>query len=534
MRLFILLFVWGCGINREQQELPSLYERSYAPIAYTDFYTGQESAITKFWAQEAIGTPEARGFIGQLVDDGFSFKPSKVGVVDGGFNEGILDARLSPELREFVSGYDFSSLSEDKKEDRRHGTRVISLIAGQAPAGVSSRAEVDYLSNKSVTDVKTEYLPPVINYSMGFFPRYLWLPGGGVRMMYLTTLDDEEKEKLVQVSERSILVKAAGNNFPLSPSSVIVNHGDEMVVVGSADPSGFLSWFSQASEQVVLLAPSDYYLSVLDEGSFKSFGGTSGSAPLVTSVVADLRSILPTLTRDEIVYLLRKTAIVSGATLAHDNSAYIVNHYLALRVASRLADRGFANDSSLLRDSEIYNFHTESWQMFIESKTASSYRQRFLKLRLAFFLNPADLVVRQELAEVYRQCGYDSQALFYSQPYHAEAKQKAQLRNRYAFRYFLKTEKDNFAKWLKNERKMGQIEIEAMIVRLDAIRLQATSHPPEIDGYSWGDALVTYIKGADNRDNPILSDILREYARATYPEMLNNETLDQLITSSAL
>ena len=531
MRLFTLLFVWGCGINYQQRELPSLYERSYAPIAYTDYYTEQESAITKFWAQEAMGAPEARGFIQQLVNDSFSFKPSKVGVVDGGFNEGILDARLTPELREFVSGYDFSSLSDGKeeKESRQHGTRVINLIAGQAPAGVSSRAEVDYLSNKSVTDVKTEYLPPVINYSMGFFPRYLWLPGGGSRMIYLTTLDDDENDKLVQVSERSILVKAAGNDFPLSPSSVIVNHGDEMVVVGSADPSGFISWFSQASEQVVLLAPSDYYLSVLDEGNLRSFGGTSGSAPLVTSIVADLRSILPTLTRDEIVYLLRKTAIVSGATLAHDNSAYIVNHYRALRVAYRLADRGFVNDSSLLKDSEIYNFHTESWQMFIGSKTASSYRQRFLNLRLAFFLNPADLVVRRELAEVYRQCGYDSQALFYSQPYHAEAKQKAQLRNSYPIKYFLKIEKDNFAKWLKNEREMGQIEIEAMTVRLDAIRLQATSHLTEIDGYSWGDALVTYIKGADNHGNQILSNTLREYARATYPEMLNNETLDQLI-----
>lgn len=531
MRLFVLLVIWGCGISSQQYELPSLYERDYAPLAYLDSYTYQEWTITKFWAQEAIGTPEARTFVQQLADDGFSFNDSKVGVVDGGFNEGILDARLTPELREFVNGYDFSSFSDDEeeREGRQHGTRVINLIAGQAPAGVSSRAEVDFLSNKSITKVASEYLPPVVNYSMGFFTYYIWLPGGGSRKMYLSTLDDDEKKKLDQVTENSVLVKAAGNDFPLVPDRVVREYGDEMVVVGSADPSGFLSWFSQSSEQVVLLAPSDYYLKVFDDGNLKSFGGTSGSAPLVTSVIADLRSILPDLTRDEIVYLLRKTAIVSGATLSNDNSAYIVNHYLALRVAHRLADRGYTAFPPLLKDPEIYDFHSESWQTFIESKTASSYRQRFFKLRLAFFLNPADLTIRNELAEVYRQCDYSNQALFYSEPHHDEAKRKAQLRNSYPLRHFLTVEKNNFVKWLKNYREADDIEIEEMTEQLEAIRSQADGRTSKIKGYDWGDALVTYIMGADQRGNPTLADNLRHYTRATYPEMLNNETLDELI-----
>ena len=533
MRLFTLLVIWGCGVSyqHQQHELPSLYERDYAPIAYTDSYTNQEWAITKFWAQEGIGTPEARIFIRQLADDNFLFSTSKVGVVDGGFDEGILDARLTSELREFVRGYDFSSFSDSQEEleGRQHGTRVTNLIAGQVPAGVSSRAEVDFLSDKAITEVKTEYLPPLVNYSMGFITHYLWLPGGGSRKFYFSALDGDEQDKLAQVFERSILVKAAGNDFPLSPSSSIVDHGDQMVVVGSVDPSGFLSWFSQSSEQVVLLAPSDYYLKVFDDGGLATFGGTSGSAPLVTAVIADLRSILPTLTRDETVYLLRKTAIVSGAKLAHDNVAYVINHYLALRVAQRLADRGFADNRYLLKNSELYDFHDESWQMFIESKTASSYRQRFFKLRLAFFLNPADLSIRNELAEVYRQCGYVNQSLLYSPPNHDEAQRKAQLRNTYAIKYFLTVERDNFAKWLKNERQIDLSEIEEMTGQLNVIRSQTYGRILNTEGFGWGEALVTYIKGADNHGNPTLADNLRQYARATYPEMLDNETLDELI-----
>ena len=534
MRLLVLLaiiFVWGCGSDYQTRELPSLYERDYTPIAYTDSYTQQEWTITKFWAQEAIGAPEARAFIQQLTDDSFLFSSSKVGVVDGGFNEGVLDARLTPELKEVIRGYDLSSFSSKKTErsNRQHGTRVTSLIAGRAPAGVSSRAEIDYLSDKSIAKVTAKHLPPVVNYSMGFYPRFLWLPGGGSRLMYLDVRDDDEKNKLKQVFKNSILVKAAGNDYPILPSTDIDNYGREMLVVGSADPSGFVSQFSQASEQVVLLAPSDYYLSVLDGGSLVSFGGTSGSAPLVTSVIADLRSILPTLTRDEIVYLLQKTAIISGARRSHDSVGYIVNHYLALRVAHRLADQGFANNSSLLKDDEVYDFRRESWQMFIDSKAASSYRQKFFKLRLAFFLNPDNLTIRDQLAEVYLQCGYDNQALSYSQPNHDEARSKARLRNDFALHYFLKNERDNFTKWLKNKHQTGAAEIKAINDQLNAIRTQAKGRTITVEGYDWGDALVTYIKGADNRGNQPLADNLRQYARDTHPEMLNNNTLNELI-----
>lgn len=533
MRVVVLILsICGCSSYYERHKLPSLYDRDYASITYTDLYTEQEWEITKFWAQEAIGTPEARTFVRQLVDSGFGFNVSEVGVVDAGFDEGILDARLTPKLRDFANSYNFSSLSgdEDDKEDQRHGTLVTNLIAGQAPAGVSSRAEIAFLSDKPVAKVTTEHLPQLINHSMGQPARSLKLPGGGSRWVYLDIRQDEERnDNIAQVVEHSILVNSAGNRFPLLPSTVIATHGNRMIVVGSVDPSGFISRFSQSSEQVTLLAPSDRYLRVIADGDLKSFGGTSGSAPLITAVIADLRSILPTLTRDEIIYLLRRTAIVSGANLAHDNSAYLVNHYLALRVAYRLADQGFANDSSLLKDSEIYNFYTESQQMLIESKTASSYRQEFVKLRLAFFLNPTDLVIRDQLAEIYRQCGYDNQALSYSQPYGKEARYKSQLRNGYAVTYFLTVEKDNFLKWLENSRQLEQAEINTMISQLEIIRLQANSRTPRIAGYDWGDALVTYIKSADTRGNQRLSDNLRQYARDTYPETLNNETLNNLI-----
>ena len=67
-----------------------------------------------------------------------------------------------------------------------------------------------------------------------------------------------------------------------------------MIVVGSLDPSGFASKFSQSHQHVTVLAPSDSFITALGvDGKFSKFGGTSGAAPLVSGAIADLRSILP-------------------------------------------------------------------------------------------------------------------------------------------------------------------------------------------------------------------------------------------------
>ena len=200
-----------------------------------------------------------------------------------------------------------------------------------------------------------------------------------------------------QVMKKTIWVNSAGNNFPKPIYDFDNMISSKAILVGSADPGGFPSSFSSISEDIVVLAPSDYDLRTINaKGKIISYAGTSGAAPMVSGVLADVKSILPSLTRDEAVYMLQQTATRTTINnISTANGAGMVNHYKMLRVAQRLHEANFDGNRRRLYLNRMYDFSYEARQLARDAKIrlASTYAspantaEAFKKLRKAFFLD---------------------------------------------------------------------------------------------------------------------------------------------------
>ena len=451
--ILILFFAYGCMQDwflksSPSRALPSLWETDHGMIDYQDEITGEKSRITKLWAQEAGGSPESKELLREMEQRGFLFNSSKIGIFDVGFDaKGTMLARLNPQVKE-----DLKRVRHDS-----HGTHVANLIASDSPVGMSSKgvitmihaglseeeirkridntgtmptiASIDRQSDLSsfirAADEANLNHPDVINFSMGTsFSEIEFKSGSNV----VAAVD--------KVIDNTILVQAAGNDFPEAVEGLIAGRGDKMIIVGSADPSGFVSSFSQADKRVHILAHSDNFISSYGvDGVLEKFGGTSGAAPQVSGAVADFVSILSSPTRDEVAHVLQKSAITTGATKVSSlNGAGTLNQYKMLRVAKRMAEKGWPENRAMLFTDEIYDFTDEAKQLvdeattLIDSTNDVDYASGFKKLRQAFFLDPDNIQARSLLAKVYRNAGHYSQALFYEDPVrslrHASSKQK--------------------------------------------------------------------------------------------------------------
>ena len=209
------------------------------------------------------------------------------------------------------------------------------------------------------------------------------------------------EDQLKNITNRTIMVIAAGDDYPAPTDPSISKLTTKAVVVGGLNPAGQISTSSQRGEDVTVYAPSDRYLQsyVFSEKSKTGyiFGSTVAAAALVTGTIADVLAIVPwRLDADEIKMLLKKTAI--GGSL---------NYYKLLRVAGRLA----SSDAHAIYDDGLYDFRYEA-KLLVE-KEYEDFEEEFSALREAFFLDSNNVEVRTQLAEIYRQAGYETEALFY-------------------------------------------------------------------------------------------------------------------------
>ena len=476
MASMLLIIINGCVFiphnpSADQPKLPNLYDQDYGTLRYADNYNQQRSVLNKFWAQEAIGTPEARELIKEMQRNNFPFNSPQLDIWDTGFDvrkDG--HPRFSQGHNQFVqTGYEDNvvpRIKSVKKQEKKiakkikdsnmignsgdrlaHGTKVLGIIAGEEPVGVSSLGEISALGwngtkFKHYAELMGDgvKIPAVINYSMGSFHKYDHLPGGGVRKVSTESLNHELLSNARKVLEQTIFVSSADNNFP-NPLGKIKNElGDKMILVGSADPNGFPSKFSQVSEHVAVLASSDDFLQSIDaDGKIVKFGGTSGAAPMVSGVLADVKAILPSLTRDEAVHMLQKTATRTTINnVSTVNGAGVLNHYKMLHAAKRLHEAGFANNRQLLYDDAMYDFSTEARQLASEAtellnppeksvydwlhsvppsvKDSAYDSEGFKKLRQAFFLDSDNVSIRTMLADIYQKCGHVAAAELYRAP----------------------------------------------------------------------------------------------------------------------
>ena len=386
----------------------------------------------------------------------------------------------------------------------------------KAPAGVSSQGQVSSVdfflynffkvSAQEISEGKK--IPDVINVSLALGDFVVENIAGGGERTVKTAFDENHYAKFVedarQVLDKTILVKSAGNNFPQPVDDMIRDLGDKIIVVGSADPGGFPSKFSQTSKEVVVLAPSDHYLQSINiNRQLTKYSGTSGAAPMVSAVLADVKSILPDLSRDEAAYMLRKTATPTSINMVSDvNGAGVLNHYKMLRFAKRLHEAGFADNRALLYNDALCNFTIEATnlrrdaqQLLKTSKDVDSYEKAFRKMRQAFFLDSSDMETRKALAKFYHRAGHLAVAEFYDEPvklskglthllgrkYTSNVHKKLTQRMQMNTQFFVYKELENFTKWAeRHEITVNPKEIKKMRISFAAIKSSLASMPDDI------------------------------------------------------
>ena len=218
-------------------------------------------------------------------------------------------------------------------------------------------------------------------------------------------------EVALPLLKKTIFVSAAGNVHPEPIEVGKRKLAEEIIIVGSSDPTGHASSFSQRGKEEVIRAFSDEHVQTIgvEAGVFIDFGGTSGAAPQVVAALADVLSIVHILNRDEAATLLRRTSVVSS----YGDEVGTLNRYKMLRVAHRLMERGWPTAKAALHDDRVYDFSDEARALTAASFSAATPDEAFIQLRQAFFLDPNNSQTRTLLAAIYRQAGYEAEALFY-------------------------------------------------------------------------------------------------------------------------
>jgi hypothetical protein len=405
-----------------------------------------EGELSPLWSQELVGTDLALLHLGEMkekfphqyLDD------VSIGVIDTGISplrlplsrlgEGIQNCLSETyEVRcweLFWNEFTFPSLS--------HGTLVTNLIVGPHPIGGAFQGKITRLFSVQQAD-KDYHLgleqmarlgpgrPRLVNLSL-HPPRVARRGDGEARI----------RSSLQALSEQAILVVAAGNRFPLETDEIF--DGIKAVHVGSLAPNGLVSFFSQEGEKVHIYVPSDRFQLSYDgarNGSFETLGATSGATAVVTAAISNLLLIFPNFTFEEIEVLLLRTALS-----VHPN-LFSLNMLKLLRVAERLRGKSQYERQIHLLKSDLYDFQDDARWLYrhysgdFASDSCEVRQKAVLNLRSAVFLWPDNLDFRKELANLYRNHGYEAEAQFFeNKPVHHKVAS-------------LKVPLDRFRSWLR-------------------------------------------------------------------------------------
>ena len=242
-------------------------------------------------------------------------------------------------------------------------------------------------------------------------------------------------EAMSKIHPPAILVKAAGNDYPwsLDPIDSQFSKNFGSILVGSLSPSGLVSDFSQEGEEVHILAPADNWITSVDnEGKYEKFGGTSGSAPLVTGSLAGfewLSGYHPT--PAEAKLLLEQTAIPTiHSEFEHPqrNGVGMLNAYKLGMVAKRLKEKCKKNDHCFkmeIFNPKNYEFPIDEENILEQTNKAfpqcsdedqlqaiscADKKSAFKKLRQAVLLDIENISLLEKLHCVYTQEGFSENA----------------------------------------------------------------------------------------------------------------------------
>jgi len=321
-----------------------------------------------------------------------------------------------------------------------HATGVMNLMASELPTALLPPIELQFYQGNWLGDYgavaerseKSGIYPMYINNSMTWgdleVPFFGWLNSLSVYSSF---------ERLSKGN--SLAVVCAGNKGMDKISEAQKISASEklnLILVGSSNPYGFVSSFSQYAPTTAILAPGDYYQSSANhDGTLMKFGGTSGSTPEVTATLAAFTAITGVqLSRDEARALLSKTALIAPDSYYHltTKNVGLLNSYKIGKVAIRLKDVCSRMDAPI--DCIHKNIFNNAFYNFAKSETLASDLSKFscgvikresdptfsscekrdaLKNIRANALLTGHPALFNELACIYRSLGYSVNASYF-------------------------------------------------------------------------------------------------------------------------
>ena len=246
-------------------------------------------------------------------------------------------------------------------------------------------------------------------------------------------------EAMSRISPPSILVHSAGNDYlegspSIDPRASEFSKNFDSIIVGSLSPKGVASEYSQEGEEVHILAPSDYYITSVDEnGNYHKFSGTSGATPLVTGSLAGfewLSGYHPT--AKEAKLLLEKTAVPTIHSVFENpkkNGKGMLNAYKLGKVAQRLKDKCKTDHQCFtqeIKNPENYQFSAAPSVLDnvqnafpqcsgsvedVKAVDCTLKKSAFKKLRQAVLLDTTNVELWKQLQCIYNQEGFSENAL---------------------------------------------------------------------------------------------------------------------------
>ena len=402
--------------------------------------------ITKFWPQEAIGAPESHALLARLAANEFEFYQPRIAIFmeELALSDAFKNVRISKELgdklteeaeaklramQEYVDnweGDEFGAAFESyhkiiSGDDSAHIAAVANLLVGNAPVGISKHGVIAAIANFAYEKAGKDHLQVYLTQNIKTH----------VDIVHLSVFLDNphEYQAIAALGERHgnfLLIGSAGNDYPQPVFGDNSISDIAFISVGSCNPAGSPSHFSQCGK-LNILAPSDDYSQTYKHNSstLAIFGGTSAASPLVSGAVADFLAILPSqkITYPQLEKLLHATAIPVAVDPEIDGDIRVLNYYKLLRVALRIryaVENNLTSDKvqQMVEDAATYDFGAEA-EKAKQLALKSVGEDYFNYLRQAFFLNPHDSEIRTLLSNIYRTHGLQAQAIYYGSPDHA-------------------------------------------------------------------------------------------------------------------
>jgi hypothetical protein len=261
--------------------------------------------LPRDWAQQLVGTDLLRVFLG---NEASTLNPPRIGVNDSGFIPACL-AGQTPTATLGIEAEETSCKELDAGD--HHGVHVHNIIfqprygteiTGRAESvifdhsGTSPGARpnsIDETKIHRMADFMSAQNVRIVNFSGGRI--------GGNENAEIAVWRELQKRGM-------IFVQSSGNFGSHNPVDSM-NQQAGGILVGSMDPDGENSSFCQCDGATISAPSNDAIQAFLPDGDSHRFGGTSGSAPMVSGIISNLLAVAPKLKDQHIRELLKRSAL---------------------------------------------------------------------------------------------------------------------------------------------------------------------------------------------------------------------------------